>query len=140
MIVQSDVTGKCSGCQTAVKRDVTYQIQNFSGTLANATWIGESPVDTGWGCTQAFPGSHFSACSANYVTNAGGTFTDEWSISSDGFTPVGCGFNVTDPWQWCKHSPAQTLGTLTGYIHNDHIKINGVISPAAMAPGTVVPF
>jgi hypothetical protein len=38
------------------------------------------------------------------------------------------------------HSPAQTLGTLTGYVHTDHISINGVVSPATMTYGTVVPF
>jgi hypothetical protein len=140
MVVQSDVTGKCSGCATTVERFVTYQIQNFSGTNAGATWIGEVVTDTGWSCTQSNPGSSTAPCSANQQTNSTGVFTDGWSLASDGYTPTGCGENTTDQWQWCKHTPAQDLGTLTGYLHTNAIKINGVVSPSAMPTGTVIPF
>jgi hypothetical protein len=48
-------------------------------------------------------------------------------MSSDAYQPAGCGFTTNyDHWQWCQHSPAQTLGTLTGYTHTNYIKINGV--------------
>lgn len=97
-------------------------------------------VNNGWSCTQSNPGVTSAPCSANYFTGAAGTFTDGWTMSSDAYTPIGCGYNTTDTWQWCKHSPAQTLGVLTGYIHTDHIEMNGVVSPSAMPAGTVVPF
>jgi hypothetical protein len=61
-------------------------------------------------------------------------------MSSDAYTPAGCGFNITDHWQWCAHSPAQTLGTLTGYVHTDKIQINGVVSPNSIPTGAVIPF
>jgi hypothetical protein len=141
MVVQSDVLGKCTGCQTTVLRTVTYQVQNFSGTLANTTWVGENVSLSGWSCTQSNPGSQTAPCSANFMTNSAGVFSDQWSLASDGYTPTGCGQNVTDHWQWCAHSPAQTLGTLTGYVHTNAISINGVVSPPnSMPPGTVIPF
>jgi hypothetical protein len=140
MVVQSDVTGPCSGCKTTPVRTVTYQVKNFSGTPGNTTWMGENISATGWSCTQSNPGFISAPCSTNFNTNAAGVFSDQWSLASDGYTPTGCGQNVTDHWQWCAHSAAQTLGTLTGYAHTNAISINGVVSPSSMAPGTVVPF
>jgi hypothetical protein len=140
MIVQSDTTGKCSGCTTTVRRLITYQIQNFSGTNAGTTAIGEIVTTTGWSCTQSNAGFVSTPCSANSQTTPLGTFIDGWTLASDGYTPRGCGENVTDHWQWCAHSPAQTLGTLTGYAHTNAISENGVVSPSHMPPGTVVPF
>jgi hypothetical protein len=139
MIVQSDVTGLCSGCITAVRRIVTYQIQNFSGSNAGTTSVGETG---GFGASSCSPNTLPSptTCSSNFSTLSNGTFSDVWSMNSDAYAPPGCGFTVNDHWQWCPHSPAQTLGTLTGYIHTNAILINGVLSPAKMAPGTVVPF
>ncbi|HET6217593.1 MAG TPA: Ig-like domain-containing protein [Acidobacteriaceae bacterium] len=140
MVVQSDVTGLCSGCKTTPMRTVTYQVQNFSGTPANQTWMGENISVTGWSCTQSNPGFKSAPCSNNFNTNAAGIFSDQWSLGADGYTPTGCGDNVTDHWQWCAHSSAQTLGTLTGYGHTNAVSINGVVSPNGMTPGTVVPF
>jgi hypothetical protein len=140
MIVQSDVTGLCSGCSSTVARRVTYQVQNFSGTNAATTWIAENIAFSGWSCTQQ-EGHQFAQCSQNDQTLSSGTFTDQWTMSSDAYTPAGCGFNVTyDHWQWCQHSTAQTLGTLTGYVHTDKVSINGVVSPNKIATGTVIPF
>jgi hypothetical protein len=140
MVVQSDVTGLCSGCKTTPMRTVTYQVQNFSGTPANQTWMGENISVTGWSCTQSNPGFKSAPCSSNFNTNAAGIFSDQWSLGADGYTPTGCGDNVTDHWQWCAHNSAQTLGTLTGYGHTNAVSINGIVSPNGMAPGTVVPF
>lgn len=140
MIVQSDVTGHCSGCKTTVERDITYQVQNFGGTNAGTTWIGENIAFSGWSCNQQ-EGHKYTQCQQNYQTTSSGTFTDGWSMSSDAYTPAGCGFNVTyDHWQWCQHSPAQTLGTLTGYVHTDQVSENGVVSPNKIPTGTVIPF
>jgi hypothetical protein len=140
MVVQSDVTGLCSGCKTTVMRTVTYQVQNFSGVPANTTPMGENLSLSGWSCSQSSGGVSSAPCSANFQTNSAGVFSDQWSLNSDVYTPTGCGENATDHWQWCAHSPAQTLGTLTGYDHTNAISINGVVSPNGMPPGTVVPF
>jgi hypothetical protein len=140
MVVQSDATGLCSGCRSTVMRTVTYQVQNFSGTPASTTWMGENISVTGWSCSQSNPGITTAPCSNNFKTNTAGVFSDQWSLGADGYTPAGCGDNVTDHWQWCAHSPTQTLGTLTGYTHTNAISINGTVSPNSMPPGTVVPF
>ncbi len=140
MIVEGDLTDKCTGCSTTVRRRVTYQVQNFDGTNAGATWIAEDIAFSGWSCNQQ-EGHQFAQCSQNDQTSSSGTFTDGWTMSSDAYTPTGCGFNVTyDHWQWCQHSPPQTLGTLTGYVHTDKVSINGVVSPSQIATGTVIPF
>jgi len=140
MIVESDSTFTCSGCATTVQRNVTYQVQNFSGANAGTTWVGESGSDGASSCTpNTLPTE--TACSQNFQTLATGVFTDEWTLNSDAYKPAGCGFTVNyDHWQWCQHSAAQTLGTLMGYIHTDKIEINGVVSPNHMPTGTVVPF
>lgn len=141
LVVQSDVTGKCSGCNNTVARFVTYQVRNFSGVNAGTTGICEIATNSGWSCKQPDPGTETSACSINPTsTLPNGTFTDEWSLNSDAYTPVGCGMSTTDSWKWSAHLPVQDLGTLTGYIHTNAIRINGVTSPAGMTPGTVVPF
>lgn len=140
MIVQNDVTGKCSGCNTTVARDVTYQIQNLGGTNAGATSICEVPTFSGWNCQQ--PEAHsYQKCSSPYTTFANGTFTDEWSMSSDSYTPSGCGFSINDYWEWAGHSPSpEELGNLSGYVHTDKVSINGIVSPAQMPRGTIIPF
>lgn len=140
MIVQSDITKVCSGCTTTVERDVTYQINNFSGTPSQNVWIGEVVSDSGWSCTQKNPGVSTTQCSANDI-KSNGVFTDSWTMGLDTYTPVGCGQNVLyDNWQWCAHSPAQILGALQGYVHTNQIEINGVVSPNKMPTGTVIPF
>jgi hypothetical protein len=141
MVVQSDILGHCAGCTTTVQRNITYQINNFSGSPAQNVWIGEVVNTSGWSCTQSNPGLTTTLCSQNDV-KSDGIFTDSWYLSSDSFTPVGCGFNVnSDHWQWCAHSSAQTLGTLQGYVHTNAVSENGVVNPPNTFPvGTVVPF
>jgi hypothetical protein len=141
MVVQADTYGPCSGCQTTIARSITYQIQNFSGTAAENVWIGEVLADSGWSCTQSQPTIVTTPCSNNSI-KSNGVFTDRWSMNSDVWTPVGCGFNsVTDTWQWCGHSPVQTLGVLSGYLRATAIEEDGVVSPPNSIPyGTVIPF
>lgn len=72
-----------------------------------------------------------------------GQFTDAWSINSDLYAPIGCGFNIQDQWDWIA-SPAvfKELGGLVGYIHTNSIEINLSITPPAanaMPAGTVIP-
>ncbi|MGA2170617.1 MAG: hypothetical protein ABSG62_20705 [Terracidiphilus sp.] len=140
MVVVSDFTIHCGGCATTVDRSVTYQIRNFSGTNAGQTGICEVPTLTGWSCTQSMAGVSFQACTSPFITPSNGQFTDSWSLSSDIYTPVGCGTNITDNWDWFYHSPLQTLGVLTGYIHTNAISIDGVVSPSKLPVGTIMPF
>ena len=139
MVVQSDVTGPCSGCATTVQRNITYQIRNFSGENAGTTSICETPTYSGWNCSQA-QNIQYAQCSAPESTNGTGVFTDDWSLNSDGYTPAGCGLNVLDHWDWAAHSPVQDLGTLTGYLHTNAVSIDGVVSPNKIPAGTVIPF
>ena len=139
MIVQSDSTGPCSGCKTTAQRTVTYEIQNFSGSNAGMTWVGENGSNGPLSWTANTQPST-TPYTANHNIPSTGILTDRWSMYSDSYTPSGCGFTVTDHWRWCAHNPAQTLGTLTGYIHTNAILINGVLSPNQMTTVTVVPF
>jgi hypothetical protein len=139
MVVQSDVTGKCSGCKTTVERDTAYQITDFSGENAGATSVCETVTYTGWTCTQA-QNVKYRQCTAPYTTPGTGVLTDSWSLNSDGYTPAGCGLNVLDHWDWAAHDPVQVLGTLTGYLHTNAVSINGVVSPNQIPAGTVIPF
>ena len=134
MVVEGDTLGRCSGCSTAVARFVTYQIVDFSGTNSPTLVIGEAPTTSGWSCSQQEPGSLTTICSSNPATATNGVFQDEWSIGGDVFTPSGCGFAITDHWQWCAMSPPHTFGTLTGYIHTDAVSINGSVNPPNQFP------
>jgi len=68
MIVQSDITGKCSGCNTTVDRSVTYPIQTFSATNAGTTSICETPTFTGWNSQQSET-LNSRSCTAPGTTN-----------------------------------------------------------------------
>jgi hypothetical protein len=142
MVVQSDTMGLCNGCSTTVKRNVKYKIMNLSGSSAGAIPIGESytPV-SGWNCTQSRPSVSLTLCSAGDTANSDGTFTDGWSLASDGFTPAGCGEtgNNVDEWQWCATSPATPVGKLTGWVKTSTVSINNYVNPpSAMPAGTVI--
>jgi hypothetical protein len=136
MIVVSDVIGYCSGCTTARRRVVTFQVIKFSGSPVFVIPIGEIPSPSGWNCNGNFPGVITTPCSSGLDTDTNGMLFDAWSIANDGYSPVGCGFNFTTHWQWC--TAPKTFGTLTGYIHTNAISMNGVVNPpnqfAAGAP------
>ena len=59
-----------------------------------------------------------------------------------GFTPAGCGVNVTDHWQWCgptgsnppAPNPGITFATLAGFAHTADTKINGYDNPPTAIP------
>lgn len=140
MVVQSDSFGKCDGCSTTVQRVVTYQVINASGANSGAIPICESPTVTNWSCTQQQKVT-FQSCSSPYTTTSTGAFPDQWTMGSDAYTPAGCGFSVTDHWQWAASASVQkTFATLTGYVHTNAISINGHVSPPAgtLPPGTVI--
>lgn len=144
LIVQNDVIGLCNGCHTTVERDTTYQVQDFSGSIPNNIQICETPTNTGWNCSQQNPGVNATVCGiSSFNLPANGQFTDVWSLNSDALTPAGCGFNITDQWNWlAAPSTFKELGMLTGYIHTNSIGINSSNMPPQanrLPAGTVIP-
>jgi len=134
MIVQGDVLGNCSGCTTTVKRVMTYQVIKFSGSPVFVIPIGEVLSVSGWNCNQSNPGFGSTTCSSGEDTDTNGEFADGWTLSSDSYTPVGCGFgSVIDHWQWC--AAPKTIGTPAGYAHTNAIQIQGSVRP----PGSPIP-
>jgi hypothetical protein len=140
MVVQGDVMGKCAGCSTTVERLVTYQVMNFSGSSVNVIPIGEVYTQApGWSCTQPRPGISTTPCSEGSTTESDGTFTDDWSLNSDVYTPVGCGTtgNNVDDWEWCATN--NSIGKLTGWSHTNAVSINGTVNPPTpMKKGLVI--
>jgi hypothetical protein len=135
MIVEDDQMGHCYGCSTTVERFVTYQVMNFSGSSAGAIPIGESytPV-AGWNCTQSRPTTKVTLCSGGDTTLSDGEFTDGWTLTADGYTPVDCGEtgNNVDDWQWC--ATGRSIGKLTGWVHTNAVSINGYVNPTTPMP------
>jgi hypothetical protein len=140
MVVQNDVIGTCSGCTKTVARKTTYQVTNFSGSNSGAVNIGEPPgsqVASGWNCKQTEPTDITQPCP--YTTNSVGVFIDQWSLLSDSFTPVGCGWNSNDHWTWCP--TGHSIGHLQGYLHTNSVSIHGSVMPPQsnhMADGLVI--
>jgi hypothetical protein len=134
MTVQADRVQTCSGCTSAIERLTTYQVMLFSGSVAPASLpLGESYTTTGESCT----GVGYPVPGTCPETNTS-YFTDRWTMGAN-YTPAGCGYNITDHWQWCAPSPPRTVGTLTGYIHTNAVSINGVVNPPnGFITGTVI--
>jgi hypothetical protein len=141
MVVQSDTIGQCIGVSYQC-RFVSYTVKNYDGTLAANIPIAENISFSGYNCQQSYPGNSTAHCDATNHTDGGGNLTDEWSMFT-GFTPAGCGQNVTDHWQWCgptgnNPNPGITFGTLIGWSHTSSVDINGYINPPTLIPqGTV---
>ena len=142
MVVESDRIGATTGNPNAQSRFVTYTVKNYDGSLTANIPIAENISYSGYNCTQPNPGNSSAQCNAQYTTNGGGGFTDEWSMYT-GYTPAGCGENITDHWQWCgptgsNPNPGITFGTLVGWAHTASVDINGYVNPPTAIPaGTV---
>ena len=142
MVVQSDRIGATSNNPSAQSRYVMYTIKNYDGTVAANIPIAENMSLSGYNCLQTYPGHITAQCNAQYHTDSGGNLTDEWGMYT-GYTPVGCGENITDHWQWCGPSgnnpnPGITFGTLVGWLHTASTDINTYINPPTIIPtGTV---
>lgn len=146
MVVQNDRIGTTTNNPSAQSRFVTYQVYNVDGTLAVNIPIAENITLSGWNCTQHDPGNMTGQCDGTHHNNSTGAFADEWGMYT-GYTPAGCGKNITDHWQWCgpagSNPPAPTngitFGTLTGWIHTVDSQINGYKNPPnPLPPGTVI--
>ena len=124
----------------------TYKIMKVSKVPAGVILVCEAPSTSNWDCTQPPEYPKYLSCTKGefWTTTADGKFTDEWTMGKDSFTPIGCGFDITDVWYWREYdgttSFTKPLGTLTGFVHNVNVKINGVVAPPdAMQSGTVIP-
>jgi hypothetical protein len=147
MVVQAntDVIGPTTTNPSAKSRFVTYQVQNVDGTVAANIPVAEVVTRTGWNCTQSDPGFYIAQCNAQYSTTANGILKDEWGMFT-GYTPITCGVNMTDHWQWCgpagwnppAPNPGKTFGTLNGWIHTQDSMINGYQLPPNAMPGGFV--
>ena len=141
MLVKTDYTRVCTICSSTVSRSVQHQVMRANGLSAGTIAICENVSSANWNCSQNEPTLSTLPCSGYPgMTASDGTFTDNWSLNSDSYTPVGCGWGtIIDRWMQPRISgiPAP-FGTPQGYIHTDQIKINGVVSPAQLPPGTIV--
>ena len=134
MLVEDVEVTTCDGCATTVAQFVTYGVKYADGSSVGAIPICETPTLSGDNCTPQRNASYNKCGTDNSATDSGGTFTDEWSISTDSVSPSGCGFNLTDKWQWYESATQQpTFGTLTGYVHTNAIKTNGYTVPPQSA-------
>lgn len=137
MLVTADYTATCTICSTTQSRSVTYQVMRANNQPAGVVAICETVSNPGWNCTQPQPTPAIMSCVQPGMTASDSTFTDNWSLNSDRYTPPGCGWDITDNWMQPQISgtPAR-FGTPYGYIHTDHIKVNGVVSPDKLLIGT----
>jgi hypothetical protein len=129
-----------------VARVVQYQAFNIDKTVAANIPIAEQFIATGWSCTNPAtqPTTETTLCDGSTVTDSDGNFPypDDWTRYI-GYTPEGCGANITDHWQWCSPSGPTTgitFMTLIGFIHTNAIEINGNIQPPSdgMSQGTII--
>jgi hypothetical protein len=150
MEVRTDFWEYCNGCDSTIKRITTYKVLNSDGSAAGNIPIGENAGDAAWNCTQEMPTLGANSCTVAKgqtsggfeslgmgATNSDGLFTDGWSLNSDAYTPVGCGFKVVfDEWQLCGLAASidavlgiknvnygLTFATLSGGIHSNQVRI-----------------
>jgi YD repeat-containing protein len=141
-VVQNDVIGTSTRNPNRQSRFVTYEVMNASGTQAQGIPVAEVVSQSGYNCQQSDSGFTSTQCNGTSHTSNTGIMTDEWSMYT-GFTPAGCGVNITDFWQWCgPTAPAPTPGitfmTLNGFIHTSNSEINTYINPPTPIPqGTI---
>ena len=135
--VSGEQHGTCPGCQTTVDRVVDYQVMTYSGKYASTIWVCEAPNVYNWSCSQ-HRGYQWTSCSSPYSATSG-IFDDEWTLASDSLTPVGCGFDLTDPWMWAPTKQiTTTVATLSGYVHTNSISINGSPWPPTTLTGYTI--
>ena len=137
--VVSDYTSTAYGY---AYRTTVYQVKRQNDSNAGIIPICEAPQNSGWSCSGGMPTPATTSC-LEYPgsTQSNGRFEDHWYLGP-GHTPSGCGYDTTDPWFWDPTSGTSLLGTLSGFIHNDAIRINGVTCSGpncGMAEGTVIP-
>ena len=141
MVVQSDTIKQCIGSPYQC-RFTSYTVKNYDQSVASNIPIAENISFSGYNCTQPNPGNKTAQCDATYSTDGSGSFTDQWAMYT-GFTPAGCGENITDHWQWCgptgnNPDPGITFGTLAGWSHTSSVEINGYTNPPTPIPaGTI---
>ena len=151
MVVQSDVWDYCEDCLITVRRKVTYQVVNSDGSVAVNIPLGEVNDYGTSTCDQGRPPIQINSCTVApnepidnpsggtqnisggmWATDTDGTFTDGWTMGTDGYTPNRCGFPVNyDHWELCglqvgsdnNVTGGVPFGTLTGFYHNIQVGI-----------------
>lgn len=131
--------------QTGHTRRITnYTVTNFDGTSSGSILIAENISLSGWNCDQAQPANTYDKCDGTSFTTTEGELSDGWDHFNPGFTPSGCGLNITDLWQWCdpkSQAPTApiTFGKLMGFIHTDASQIDGYTLPGTpFKAGTII--
>lgn len=145
MVAVKDILVSCANCSSTVERDVTYAVKNNDGSSVRQISICESPNVSNWSCDQNMPGLSNIGCGQNQalnVTDSDGEFEDSWTLEQDGFTPSGCGLNITDVWVWDRSPNSNpSFGRLTGFVHNTNVMVNGSTTPPetqALPAGTCI--
>ena len=134
MLVEDVEVTTCDGCAKTVAQFVTYGVKYADGSSAGSIPICESPTLSNQTCSPQRNVSFNKCGTDNGTTDAGGSFEDEWSIATDTVSPIGCGFDLTDKWQWYQSAALQpTFATLTGYVHTNAVKTNGYTVPPQSA-------
>jgi len=127
----------------SVERDPTYEVKTYAGNLESDITIGESPTLSSYTCTEPSESSSISTevtCGDGGVQTIDGMFEDEWTLGSP-VSPDGCGFDIVDHYQWCALTPNKTFGTVSGYVDQTEIDINGYVTPPSsnkMPDGMVI--
>jgi hypothetical protein len=119
--VTADSTVLCGGCSTTVQRNVNYVVQLFSGATApSGLGLEEGIATSNWTCTTPTSDA-YTTCASGINTNSDGAFADGWSLGTGTISPVGCGFDILDHYEWCP--TGKTIATVSGNISQTSIKV-----------------
>jgi hypothetical protein len=125
-----DNNGFLSRCPVGVNvmgRNISMQVQDVTLHAVPNAPVQEHfavvPVNT---CGGQPPAQAF--CQAS---DANGTFNDEQSVNTCAPPFHGCGWNLTDEWQWCPAGVAPTnLANMSPeYTHDNQLQMIGLVSP-----------
>lgn len=119
------------------ERDITFEVVDSNGANVGPVSVSElfSNVSTNT-CNSTGAGPNPAACmTTDANTNV---FTDGITVNC-GYLSVGCGYTITDEWQWCptgRTGSPFTLATLTETVHSNAITVNG--NSSGFSVGTVI--
>jgi len=121
-------------------RQITYSVATLAGQEIPGISIGEVVTTSGCNCTGGCPGLSFDLCGGTLTTSLQSDIPDSWTFPS-GSSPVGCGLNIVDHWQWCgtgAPTAGWTIGSPSGYIHTNASSISGYVMPGNPMPAGLV--
>jgi hypothetical protein len=132
--VVADDTGVVSTCPNVVARRITFRVVNQIGNIVGKVPVKENFLSVSQNtCNNGQP----LPATCRVTDNDLGDFTDFITTNNCNSGSVGCGYDITDLWEWCppKHKPVG-LGKLIETVHSDKITVNGVTTPNKIAVGT----